>query len=347
VRLARQVFPEVGKFGLDALIRYFNIHCENRHRAMDDTLATAKVFEYILQQQESEESIIDVLNLGIKESRLPKNITLDFLHALPEETGVYYFHDESGHVIYVGKSINIRTRVMQHFAEISNKAAKLQQSVHDITYHITGSELAALLLENHEIKKHQPRINHAQRRNSYPFALYVCADGHGYLHLGIGKMHKLEVPDAQCLQEYTSKDAAKGHLRSLVKQFGLCLNKTELSTGPGACFNYHIAQCSGACIQRQQPEPYNDRVLEAMAAISKNIKGSCLVIEPGRNHEERTIIAVEDGRYKGFGYLEAGFSLSSIEDAMDHVHHYAETPESLKIIHSFISSNRVERVLRW
>jgi DNA polymerase-3 subunit epsilon len=60
VRLARQVFPELEKFGLDALIRHFGIQIRNRHRAMDDTLATAQVFEQILLQQECEENITEI-----------------------------------------------------------------------------------------------------------------------------------------------------------------------------------------------------------------------------------------------------------------------------------------------
>jgi len=347
VRLARQTFPELQKFGLDALIKHFNIHIENRHRAMDDTLATVKVFERILHHNASEQNIADVVNLGIKESRLPQGITLDFLHTLPEETGVYYFHDADGRIVYVGKSINIRSRVMQHFAEISNKAARLQRAVRDISYEITGSELAALLLENHEIKKHQPRINHAQRRNSYPYVIYVTSDGQGYLNLRIQKTHKIPEEDGQPIQEYTSKEAAKGHLRALIKQFTLCQNKTDLATGPGACFNHQIHQCAGACIAQEKPEKYNDRVLETIGAVSKSMKGSCLVIEPGRSHTERTIIAVEDGHYRGFGYLEDGVALSQLSEAMDHIREYSETPESLKIIHSYLSSKSVERVLRW
>src|SRR5690606_3142602 len=154
----------------------------------------------------------DLVNLGIRESRLPPGITLDFLHSLPEGTGVYYFHDEHGDVIYVGKSINIRMRAMQHFGEISNKAAKLQQSVRDISFTITGSELAALLLENLEIKKYMPRINHAQKHHSYPFALYVSKGDTGYLQLKIQKVHRIAEADFQILQEYTSRDAAKAHL---------------------------------------------------------------------------------------------------------------------------------------
>jgi len=300
-----------------------------------------------LHQNASEENIANVLNLGIKESRLPPGITLDFLHMLPEETGVYYLHDAEGMIVYIGKSINIRNRVMQHFAEISNKSAKLQRAVHDISYEITGSELAALLLENHEIKKHQPRINRAQRRNSYPYVIYVTSDAQGYLNLRIQKAHKIAEADGQCIQEYTSKQAAKGHLRALVRQFTLCLNKSDLATGPGPCFNHQINQCGGACISLENPEKYNDRVLETIAAVTKNLKGSCLVIEAGRSHNERTIIAVEDGHYRGFGYLEDGTALSKISEAMDHIKQYSETPESLKIIHSYLSSKKVERVLRW
>ncbi len=347
VRLARQVFPDLKKYGLDALIRHFGIQVTHRHRAMDDTLATTEVFQYILSHNTSEEHISDVLNLGIRESRLPPGISLDFLHGLPEETGVYYFHDAHGKIIYVGKSINIRSRVMQHFGEISNKAAKLQQSVHDITYELTGSELAALLLENYEIKKHQPKINHAQKRNSYPYAMYVAEDALGYLNLRIQKGHRIPETDCRILQEYTSREAAKSHLRALVKQFSLCLNKTELATGPGACFHRHIDQCHGACVGQETPAEYNDRVLDVITAVAKNLKGSCLIIDKGRRRDERTIIAVEDGHFRGFGYLDEGVPLGQLSEAADFVKPYPESPESLKIIHSFLASKQVERVLKW
>ncbi|MDX1408685.1 MAG: exonuclease domain-containing protein, partial [Saprospiraceae bacterium] len=183
VRLTKKVFPEIGKYGLDALIRHFGISVANRHRAMDDVLATVAVFERIMACEDSEDGVNDLVNLGIRESRLPHAISLERLHNLPEATGVYFFYDVFGQVIYVGKSINIRKRVMQHFAKITNKASKMQQRVHDISYVITGSELAALLLENYEIKLHQPDINRAQRRNAYPYALYSFVDDAGYLNL--------------------------------------------------------------------------------------------------------------------------------------------------------------------
>jgi DNA polymerase-3 subunit epsilon len=347
VRLARQAFPGLKKYGLDALVRHFGIQMKERHRAMADTLATTQVFEYILQQQDSSVSITDMLNQGIRESRLPPGITLDFLHSLPEETGVYYFHDADGHVVYVGKSINIRTRVMQHFAEISTKSNKLQQSVRDITYEITGSELAALLLENQEIKNYMPRINHAQKRSSYPFALYVEKDEHGYLGLHIQKIHRIPEEGREILQEYTSRDAGKAHLRTLVKQFSLCLNKTDLSTGPGACFNRHIGQCYGACIREEEASDYNDRILDVIASVSKNLKGSCMIIDTGRRHDERAVIAVVDGHFKGMGYLDDGQSLSQLSEVLDHVKSYPETPEAMKIIHSYLLSRSVERVVKW
>ena len=84
-----------------------------------------------------------------------------------------------------------------------------------------------------------------------------------------------------------------------------------------------------------------------MAAISKNLKGSCLVVDHGRTHEERAIIAVENGHYRGFGFLDEGMPLTSLYEAIDHITVFRETPESMKIIHSYLATKNVERVLRW
>ena len=77
------------------------------------------------------------------------------------------FPQPKGDVVYVGKSINIK-RVAEHFANKSEKGSKLQQHVHDISFRLTGSELAALLLESHEIKRLSPAINRAQRVRQFP-----------------------------------------------------------------------------------------------------------------------------------------------------------------------------------
>ncbi|MDV7400750.1 nucleotide excision repair endonuclease, partial [Arthrospira platensis SPKY1] len=112
-----------------------------------------------------------MVNLGLRESLLPKNFSLAKLHALPDACGVYYLHNEKGEVVYVGKSINIRKRVAEHFADKTEKAGKLQRMVHEVSYELTGSELVALLLESHEIKRLRPPVNRAQRVRSFPYLI--------------------------------------------------------------------------------------------------------------------------------------------------------------------------------
>ena len=122
---------------------------------------------------------MDMINLGVKESRLPKNISLETLHALPESCGVYYFLDEDHDIAYIGKSTNIRKRVMQHFAKATQKAIKLHRHVREITFENTGSELIALLYESQLIKEHKPYINRAQRKFQFPYMV------HSYLDLSL------------------------------------------------------------------------------------------------------------------------------------------------------------------
>jgi len=158
VRLSRKAFPGLRSYSLGKLIKHFRIKVNDRHRAMADTMATVQLFEMILKQDNSFDTVQDMVNMSVKEALLPENLTMDRLHALPEECGVYFFHNKKGRVVYVGKSINIRKRVMQHFSKVTEKANKLQQ-VYDISYELTGSELVALLYESQLIKQLAPSIN--------------------------------------------------------------------------------------------------------------------------------------------------------------------------------------------
>jgi DNA polymerase III subunit epsilon len=180
VRLSRQAFPNLGSYSLGNLIQHFNIQVEARHRALADTLATTYIFQRILDLENGKTVTSDMINRGIKEANLPKNITLDRLHDLPELCGVYYMYDEVGKIVYIGKSINIQKRMFEHFADKTEKGLKLFNSVHDIHYEVTGSELIALLLESAEIKKHLPRINRAQKKVYFPYIIFQYKDENGY-----------------------------------------------------------------------------------------------------------------------------------------------------------------------
>ncbi|MEZ4895099.1 MAG: exonuclease domain-containing protein [Saprospiraceae bacterium] len=125
VRLARKVFPGLSSYSLSNLKKHFGIKAEKSHRALDDTLATTKLFELILAEQDGTGSLRQLVNQGVKEAKLPEGITLERLHAIPESCGVYYFHNKAGKVIYVGKSLNIKKRLFEHFADKTKKGERL------------------------------------------------------------------------------------------------------------------------------------------------------------------------------------------------------------------------------
>jgi DNA polymerase-3 subunit epsilon len=346
VRMSRKTFPGLKSYSLGNLIKHFNIHVNARHRALDDTLATAELFDHILEADQQGNQVNDLVNRGIRESKLPANISLNDLHDLPESPGVYYFLNQHGQIVYIGKSINIQKRVMQHFAKITDKAAKLQQKVHEINYTLTGSELIALLLENKEIKKHQPEINRALRHKSFPFAIYAAYDLHGYIYFGTQKKNKIGDKNAIVLHEYPDLRAAKNALKRMISSFELCSNRSDQSMGPGSCFSYKVGKCRGACLNEESPDAYNERAQLAIEILKKSIEENLVIIDTGREPEEKSLVAIVDGKLYGWGYASGtDLQLTNLDHALQHIQPCQTTPEDLKILHWFIQDNRVEKMI--
>jgi len=347
VRLSRKLLPELRSHSLDSLIRHYKLKVDNRHRALDDALATAEIFKKMTFMEDGNEGVSDLINLGIKEARLPPGISMEQLHALPEAPGVYYFHDQDGTVIYVGKSIHIKKRVIQHFAEISNKAGKMQQRVHDITFTLTGSELIAQLFENSEIKKLQPDINRAQRRRSFPFAIYYYFDDFGYLQMKIRKKNKIDAPGtAAILHELPDQQSAINYLRSLTDKYSLCLKKTDIDTGPGACFYHQVGKCFGACVNKEDPDTYNERVRQAVADTHKNLDEDFVIIDDGRSPGEHSILFISKGKVMGWGYADETNAYESIHDIIDHISPRPSMPEDRKIIAHYVRAGKFSKMLK-
>lgn len=347
VRLSKKLLPQLKSHSLDSLIRYFSLKVDKRHRALDDALATAEVFKIITGMGQGQREMADIINMGIKEAKLPTTISLEFIHSLPEAPGVYYFHDADGKVIYVGKSIHIKKRVIQHFTEISNKSGKLQQRVHDITYTLTGSELIASLYENAEIKKLQPEINRAQRHKSFPFAIYYYFDEGGYLTMKVRKKNKIESQGtAAVLHELPDHKSAASYLRGLTDKYELCMKKTDIDTGPGACFYHQVGKCKGACLGLEDPDEYNLRVRMAVAATQQNIDEDFVITDQGREPGEISMILISKGRVMGWGYADETTPIAHVNDVIDHIQARPTMPEDRKYVAHYIRMGKFEKMLK-
>jgi DNA polymerase III subunit epsilon len=190
VRLSRKAFTGLPSYGLSNLSRHFGIHISNRHRALDDAMATGIIFHKILEVVTLDTHLGISMKSQIKEARYPEGISEETIRKLPTTAGVYYFYNEYERVIYVGKSINIQARVKQHFSDFTPKYEKLFQRVKMIDFVETGTEILALLLEDYEIKSLGPEINKAQRNKPEKYFSHYFADSDGYIQIGILPIQK-------------------------------------------------------------------------------------------------------------------------------------------------------------
>ncbi|TAG95676.1 MAG: DNA polymerase III subunit epsilon [Bacteroidetes bacterium] len=265
VRLSRKIFPGLATYGLGALTKHFQIEHTKAHRAMSDAMATAVLFQKLFEKDAEKEHIV-VFEDEITAKNLPPKVKRNAFDVLPEEAGIYYFYDENGDIIYIGKSNNIKQRVASHFSTNikSSKTIEFKNRVADISYEITASELIALLYESDEIKKHTPMFNKAQRRSRFYFGIFSFEDKNGYQQFYVDKIIKQPFSPIVVAE---SSETAKRILYSLVQKYELCMKLCQLYRTKNACFDYQVKKCKGACIKEESPETYNERVKQAIASL--------------------------------------------------------------------------------
>lgn len=292
VKLSRKLLPGFKSYSLGNLCKSLDINIENRHRAAGDALATVKVFEKLLETDPSLQGVtLKSLNPALNKALFAR---------LPGTPGVYYFYDEQGKIIYIGKSKDIRSRVISHFSnKQSPKTQEMCENIVDISFEETGSELIALLKESDEIKKHLPLYNRLQRRTLYKYGLTSFINQGGYINLQLVKL----TPSKNPYTVFSSYDEATSAVFNLVYKYNLCQKLSGLYQSQGACFHHSIGQCQGACIGRESPEAYNERVNAAIASFSHTWK-NVLLIEKGRHEDEASAVLIENGKYIGFGWFD-------------------------------------------
>lgn len=343
VRLSRTAFPGLKSYSLGNLIAHFNLKAERRHRALDDALATTELLRMALDSQTGVAAADNLVNFGIKESLLPKSWTVETIHQLPETPGVYYFSDQNGNLLYIGKSTNLRKRVASHFVKQTKKAATLQKQVHGLDFEETGSELVALLKESAEIKAHQPPINRTQKRYSFPWGIFVRPDKDGYLIGEVAKSNRPLRENEHLVKAYVTSNHARGVLRSKVEQALLCTKKLGLESGGGPCFNYHLRQCNGACIGAETTEVYNQRATEVWDKLNVDFDHPNFVIfEGGRHDSESSFVLVRNGAYLGYGFVDNERTISTYDDLLSDLKSEVDNPEVKQLIRGYLAKNAVK-----
>lgn len=261
VKLSRTLFPQYRHHNLDSIMERFNFECERRHRALDDAKLLWDFYQKI-QEIFSEEEIEKAINLGLKKPTVPINLDLEVLNNLPEKSGVYIFYGQSGAPLYVGKSINIRKRVLSHFSSdhVSSTEMKIAQQICDIETIKTNGELGALILEAELVKKLQPLYNRKLRMSHNMVVIKKRINKDGFCEAIFEGIQSLKLEEiGEVLAVAKSIKRAKEFLVKLSKDNQLCPKLLNLEKTKGACFDYRLGKCNGACISKEKPVDFNLR----------------------------------------------------------------------------------------
>lgn len=267
VKLSRSLFPQYPRHNLDSIIERFGFKVKNRHRAFDDAEVLWKFYEKTLKQF-SEAEILLALNKTVKRPSLPVKLSEESLEDLPEGPGVYIFYGENGCPLYIGKSINIRERVLSHFVAdtTSSKEMKISQQIESIETVQTEGELGALIKESFLIKKMQPLYNRKLRNSRQLLILKYTTNSQGYHTATFGVQNGIDEAELESIiGVFRSKKSVNDFLIHFGKQFMLCEKLLGIDHSAGTCFGYRLGKCKGACHGKEKPLMYNLRFMEAFS----------------------------------------------------------------------------------
>jgi DNA polymerase-3 subunit epsilon len=269
VKLSRALFPGERRHNLDAVIARHGLSCARRHRALDDA-RVLWAFLTALRQTVPPTVIAAAVADQLKRPSLPPHLPAKTLDELPDAPGVYRFYGPEDRLLYVGKSVNLRSRVMAHFAadHRSSREMTLSQQVRRIEWSETAGELGALLAESREVKARLPLHNRKLRRRRDLWSIRFRPEAGPRAALEIVELRIR--PGARLADlhgTFLSRRKARNWLERLAREQGLCWKRLGLEQGSGPCFAYQLQRCRGACVGDEPHARHDFRLITALAPL--------------------------------------------------------------------------------
>lgn len=296
IEASRVLLPGLESYGLKNLTKHLEIDLDNHHRAMDDTLATARIFEHLFTLEENH--FEEFVKQDINPSYLHKKLDLQFYDDIPNKIGVYRFFNDKKELIYVGKSTHLKHSVESHLKDVSSKKGKeMQGQIARIEYDLVGSALVSHLKEIETLNQSQPKYNGYKKNKDFPFGLYNFKDENGYLNFEITKI----TSDKPLFTFSTKKEGVKW-LTKWQQEFDLCQKLCQLQEAESACEDIVTNECAGACIGLENSEFYNIKAIALINKLSFD-KKSFILLDKGKTKNDYSFVFVSKGECIGYGNI--------------------------------------------
>jgi DNA polymerase-3 subunit epsilon len=266
VKLSRRLYPEFHRHSLDAVMERHGLQCVARHRALGDARVLLD-FWTLLRGAWPQGTLAAAVCALLQARSLPPQLDPGLADELPEGPGVYRFFGEQDALLYIGKSVTLRTRVLAHFAAEHQdaKEQRLARQVRRIDWRETAGELGALLLESAWIKVQQPLLNRRLKPSAASCTLRIPPPP---LAPEIVPIEALDHGQRDhCFGLFRSaKDATKA-LIDIARAGQLCLKLLGLEAASGSCFAYQVGKCRGACVGKEPALLHATRVQLALSSL--------------------------------------------------------------------------------
>ena len=233
-----------------------------------------------------------------------EEITFDIqeeLKKLPHCPGVYIMHDEADQIIYVGKAINLHSRVRSYFRKNIGRGPQIDKMVTLISrfeYIVTDSELEALVLENNLIKEHSPKYNTLLKDDkTYPYIKVTV--GESYPRVLFSRQMKKD--KSRYFGPYSSATAVKDTIDLINKLYQLRTCSKNLPKECGndrACLNYHIKQCMAPCQGNISEEEYQMQIKKALDFLNGSYQDTLKELEQKMQEASENLEFEEAIRYR-------------------------------------------------
>lgn len=215
---------------------------------------------------------------------------------LPQCPGVYFFYGDGELPLYIGKSINIRSRVLSHLRNADE--VRLLRQTRRITCTPTAGEIGALLLEAQLIKAQQPLMNQKLRRNRQLYSYQINGQ-----QPVIVSTHEVNFATQSTLFGlFRSRRSALEALIHLADEHRLCLGLLGVEgASPGKpCFRSMVNKCAGACNGKESAEAHSERLLKALEQMRLRCwpyPGAIALVE--QSHDRQDFLVVRNWCYLG------------------------------------------------
>jgi DNA polymerase-3 subunit epsilon len=306
VKLSRRLYPQHARHNLDSLIDRHQLQCSSRHRALGDAQAVWQ-FLRVAAEERGAELLQDTVRKLAQLPALPAHIDRAVVDAIPEAPGVYLFYGENETPLYVGKSVTLRSRVLQHFSDDvrSSREAQIAREIRRIEWRRTGGELGALLLEARLVKELLPVFNRQLRRVSD-----LCGFSFQGSDLQLVSANQINSETLPFLcGVFRSKRSAMDALRGLADEHHLCLRTLGFErTGRGACFRHQIKRCAGVCAGQESVHAHHARAATALAGLKTAAwpwRGPIGIVEEDRERDAADVHVVDNWCLLGSARSEA------------------------------------------